>query len=207
MKEEEKKQSNVKLFFSILKRRLNLKTIFVLLLLLSANSYAWFIYSSKVTSGVTAQVRSWNITFRTENTELSEYINFDVSEIYPGMTTYTNSITINNNGDESAKFSYEIEEANILGTQYNKSASNPSSSIENRLTNSYPFKISLQTNGNVINAGGSLVFTLNVSWPYDQGDDVTDTYWGNLAYNYKINYPSTPSIKLIVVIKAEQINS
>lgn len=207
MKEEEKQQSGIKLFFTILKRRLNLRTIFILLLLLSANSYAWFIYTSKVTTGVTAQVRSWNITFESDDTELSEYINFDVNEIYPGMTEYTNSITINNNGDEAASFSYEIEEANILGTTYTKSSSTTSNDIQNRLANSYPFTINLSTNGNTIAAGGSLVFTLDVVWPYDQGDDTTDTFWGNQAYNYKTNNPSSPSISLRVVIKAEQIQT
>ena len=52
--------------------------------------------------------------------------------------------------------------------------------------------------------GGEASITINITWPYESGDDEKDTYWGMLAYNYHVANPDSPSIKLLVKITAIQ---
>ena len=44
-------------------RKVRLRTIFLLAITLASNSFAWFIYTTKVSSNITAKVREWNVTF------------------------------------------------------------------------------------------------------------------------------------------------
>ena len=45
------------------KRRIRTSTLFFLFLTLASNSFAWFIYSTKVSNSITAKVRSWHVNF------------------------------------------------------------------------------------------------------------------------------------------------
>jgi hypothetical protein len=175
-----------------------------LVLLLSVNSYAWFIYSTKVSNGVTARVRAWDVLFQVGEEEITQDINFNLDEIYPGMTNYTNSITVTNRGDTTASFTYKINSANVLGTTYTESELTPSSYIQNALATNYPFTITIGVNNSSLSPGSQASFNISVVWPYESGNDANDTYWGNLAYTYKQNHPDLPSISIDITIAAYQ---
>ena len=88
-----------------------------------------------------------------------------------------------------------------------------SSEIENVLNQSYPFKINISSDKEVIDGkGGAAKFIVNVSWPYETLDDngelkdLDDTYWGNKAYQYTKSNPETPCIQLNVKLSATQMN-
>lgn len=49
-------------------------------------------------------------------------------------------------------------------------------------------------------------FTLNVSWPYESGNDEVDTYWGNEAYTFHLNNPDSSSIHIGLKVTAKQIS-
>ena len=51
------------------KRRIRLRTIFFLAITLASNSFAWFIYSTKVSNNITAKVKSWHVNFEIGNGE------------------------------------------------------------------------------------------------------------------------------------------
>ena len=44
-------------------KKVRLKTLFLLAITLASNSFAWFIYTTKVSSNISAKVREWNVTF------------------------------------------------------------------------------------------------------------------------------------------------
>ena len=108
-------------FLKVLKKVLKkakLRTLLLLIILLSFNSTAWFIFATKVENGISAKVVAWNVAFVTGENELLEYINFDIDNIYPGMTEYTEKIEVTNNGESIAQLKYEIQEARILDSTY-----------------------------------------------------------------------------------------
>ena len=58
--------------------------IFVVIML-SLNTYAWFIYVTRVDTSITAKVRSWNVMFQVHDNNIANEVVFHLADIYPGM--------------------------------------------------------------------------------------------------------------------------
>ena len=129
-------------------KKVKLSTVLLLFFLLSTNVFAWFIYTTKVDSNITAHVKAWNVSFTVGSTELSQEINFDITEVYPGMTPYHQKITATNNSETKAKFTYEIISASILGETYKTGSNLTSEELSQKLANDYPFKVIFNTDEN-----------------------------------------------------------
>ena len=197
-------------FLKVLKKVLKkakLRTLLLLIILLSFNSTAWFIFATKVENGISAKVVAWNVAFVTGENELLEYINFDIDNIYPGMTEYTEKIEVTNNGESIAQLKYEIQDARILDSTYivddNVITSN---SLLSSLSNDYPFKIRVGVSNDEIAPGEKAHFYVKVMWEYESGNDEADTYWGTKAYDFHEQYKDKNSIELNLVISAVQKN-
>lgn len=193
--------------FEILKKlkKIKLRHLVLLILLLSFNSYAWFIYSTKVSTGMSAHVTSWNITFQVGEEMVESNLKIDLDRIYPGMETYEREIIVQNKGEAKASLSYEIEKVTILGNQYEVSESFTSSQLETMLKEEYPFKINIVTNEeNMQNDGGYGTFKVTVEWPFESSNDELDTYWGERAYEYYSLHPNMTSLEVIVKLMAIQ---
>ena len=65
-----KKKGKFFVILRIIRKRVKLRTILLLALTFAANSYAWFIYTTKVNNSVEAHVRSWNVRFDFEESEI-----------------------------------------------------------------------------------------------------------------------------------------
>ena len=74
-----KKKGKFFVILRIIRKRVKLRTILLLALTFAANSYAWFIYTTKVNNSVEAHVRSWNVRFDFEESEIAEFVNFNIS--------------------------------------------------------------------------------------------------------------------------------
>ena len=129
-----------------------------------------------------------------------------VSEIYPGMVTFQKVIEVQNRGEVTANLSYEVQSLRVLNNTYEVGVNGEtSSSIESRMTNDYPFTITITKDQSQLNAvNGVGHYTIEVSWPYESGDDVEDTYWGEQSYAYHQNNPSDECIELNVMLIATQ---
>ena len=209
----EKKKKNI--FLKIFKR-VKLSHLVFLAILLIANSYAWFIYVNTVSNSVDVHVRSWKISFDGDE-QVVNYINVDVDDVYPGMTTFTKDIEANNYGEMAANVTYSILSANIMGdvyiTQEGKTDQgqvfNPtdftSAQLEQKLEEDYPFEITFDLDNSVMApTNGTATYTVTVSWAYESGDDALDTYWGVKAYEYMENHPNDPCIELSIKIYISQ---
>ena len=186
-------------------KRAKLKTLLLLALLFVSNSFAWFVYSTRVQNSVSAYVRAWNIAFEIGTEPSTNYINIDVSDVYPGMATYNRTIRASNNGDTPAVLSYEVLSATIFGTAYEVGEDLTSEELATMLEEDYPFAIEIDLSTDVIGVGDhNEYYSITVSWPYDSGDDDADTYWGNMAYDYHVSNPQAPSIELEIKITATQ---
>lgn len=197
-------------FFRILKKvlkRVKLRTLLLFAVLLSSNATAWFIYATKVENGVSARVVAWNVDFVTGENELLEYIKFDIDNIYPGMSPYSEKIEVTNSGEAAAILNYEIQNARILDNVYEVNDTTiTSNSLLASLANDYPFKIRIGASSPQISPGEKAHFYMTVMWEYESNDDEADTYWGTKAYDFHEQYPDKESIELNLIISAVQVN-
>ena len=206
VKDNEDRVSLKEAIIIVLKRRLNLKSLLFFALLISFNSFAWFVYSNKVATGVDVHVKSWNISFEMDNEQLMEEVSFSVSEMYPGMDDYRDEIRIKNVGETDGKLTYELLSIRIMDTEYVVSDDGyTSEELLNSLKNDYPFTIDVGvTNSIVSHGGGEEAFYFSVVWPYESGDDESDTEWGKKAYDYYESNPDGSIIELKLRITALQ---
>lgn len=185
-------------------KKVKFKTLFLLMITLASNSFAWFIYTTKVSSNISAKVREWNVSFDVNGENVEKTIEINIDSLYPGMTTYTQTLTASNSGEARAQISYEVIRANILGDDLT-SMNYSDIQIINYLRSYYPFSIDFHVSNDVVQSNSEETITISVSWPYESGQDEEDTKWGNLAYTYHSSHPDTPSIDLSIKITAYQI--
>lgn len=199
------KEPLLKTIFRRLKKRVSGKTLLILIVTLSANTFAWFIYANKVQSGIEATVKAWNITFELDSGQITEYITIDVDELYPGKT-FSKNITIYNRGDTDADLSYQISSITLFGvtTTYTEAQNANPASLLSTIQANYPFALSLAFSNPVLAAGADETFTVGINWPYESGNDARDTSWGTQAYTYHSSNPNSPSMQMQIKIIATQ---
>ena len=210
-------KSKHKLLASIwkaLRNRLHFRHLLFLGIILATNTFAWYIYMEKISSDIDVKVKAWNVSFRLDNQQMEDYINFSVNDIYPGMTTQTQTLSVTNDGEVDAQLYYELVSITVFGSTYTTDDGVTSEAdLQNIMLNNYPFRITITTNqGTITRNGGTAMFYINVSWPYEstnslgESNDALDTYWGNQAYVYKTQHPTLPCIKVRIKLSAIQVN-
>ena len=191
-----------------------------LIVLLSANTFAWFIYATKIDSDVTVHVRAWNIVFESGENEITSEIPINVDGIYPGMEDFEYEIRAYNRSEVAATMTYQVLSARILDDEYISVEEKrsrglqiteddlTSAQLESKLANDYPFSIQVSTSSGTIQLGNGVeTYGLSVTWPYESNDDATDTLWGTRAHQYKTSNPSSPSIAINIKVIITQSTS
>lgn len=186
-----------------LKRRIRRSTLFFLVLALITNSFAWFIYTNKVSNSINTHVKSWMVTFDQDGNPLEDTVEFNIDSIYPGMNDFNDSITISNTGETTAYISYEVDSIKILDEVYTRE-NYSSEELINILKSNYPFTITFNVTNEEITTGSEGIFSVNLVWPYESGDDIADTYWGRKSYGFVENNKDEKSVSIVVKIKATQ---
>lgn len=189
----------------------------LLIVLLAGNTFAWFIYATKVNSDISVHVRSWNVVFQTDDNEITNNIPINIDSIYPGMTDFRYDVTAYNRSEVSARLSYQILSARILDVEYvtveekNRLGLTVNEGditcdeLEEMLANNYPFKLNVEVSNPTINFGNGIErYSVMVTWPFESDDDEADTLWGTNAYTYKQNNPDSPSIAINIRVSITQ---
>ncbi len=202
-----KKEPLIKTIIRRLKKRVSLRTMLILIITLSANAFAWFVYTNKVSGGVEATVRAWNIRFEVDQGEVVDYVTIDVDELYPGKT-FSKVITITNGGDSDAELTYEIVSVTLFGTQisYTSAQNQNPAALLSSIQSNYPFTITANFSDNIVEAGASETFNFGINWPFESGNDARDTQWGADAYTYSNTHPGSPHLEMEFKISAAQRN-
>lgn len=192
-------------FVKILKK-IKIKNIIILILLLLFNTYAWFIYATRVSSELSVHISSWNVEFSVGEDETITNIVIAVERIYPGMETVNDNITVNNKGEVKAELDYDIASLKVMDEFYEVGENITSEQLEAKMKNDYPFKISVSMDDTQLAEGtGQGSFTVTVEWPFESGNDELDTLWGNKAYEYYSVNPGEKSIEIELILKAQQL--
>lgn len=200
---EETEEKNKKKTKNIIKY-INTKTMIILIVLLAFNAFAWFIYITKASLELDTHVAAWEINFKTDDQIIKNDILLEIDRIYPGMEDYTKEIEVVNKGEINAELSYRITSIEIFGEKYEIGDQYSADDLQNILT-SYPFKITIETSSKQIEAGtGQGKFTVKVVWPFESGNDIIDTYYGNKSYEFQENNPDGKGLIVKFELTAEQ---
>ena len=175
------------------------------ILLLSVNAYAWFVYVTRIDASITAKVRSWNVMFEVHDTNIASEVTFSVGEMYPGMPDFNDYATIVNNGESAGEVFFTIKRVKIFDSVYDSTNYSQGELID-LLTANYPFVIDISLTNNMVLPGRTEYFNIDITWPYESGDDATDTYWGNYAYTYLQNDPTATCISVTAEVRVNQEN-
>ena len=76
-----------------------------------------------------------------------------------------------------------------------------------KLQNDYPFNLSITSSQNIVNAAQQGTLTITFTWPYESGDDETDTTYGTTAYDFYEANPGKEAIELVVKLIVTQHNN
>ena len=195
--------------------KLNIMSILFTVVSMISVTLAWFAYSGLVDSNMEVGVRAWYIEFSKGDSSVSNDIVLSLDEIYPGMDTVTESITIKNQGDSDANLSYKITSARILQDDEFTSDNLASEVIEDKLSHDYPFSINVNISKSLLKSKDKdAEFEVSVNWPLDSGDDKLDSEWGTKAYKFEQDeknkmlnnsgYTPKSAIKVVLSVSAQQ---
>ena len=189
-------------------KKIKIKNIIVLILLLVFNTYAWFIYATKVSSSLSVHVSSWNVEFSIGENETVTNIMIEVERVYPGMETFEKNVTVRNKGEIKAELDYEIISLKVMDESYRIGENITMEELENKMKTDYPFKINVTKDDTMLREGtGEGLFSVSVEWPFESGNDELDTQWGNKAYEYYSLNPGEKSIEIEIKLSAKQIEN
>ncbi len=190
-------------------KKIKLRNLIILVLLLAFNTFAWFIYATRVSLDLSAHVSSWNVEFVSGSEEITTNMEIVVDRIYPGMENFERTIEVHNKGETPAILTYEIQTLKIMEETFEVSEETgiTSEDLQNKIETEYPFKIDINTGDeNIIEGNKQGNFKITIDWPFESGDDEVDTYWGNKAYEYYSLNPGSQSIVLKLELIATQQN-
>lgn len=173
------------------------------IVLISINAYAWFTYVTRVDTSIAAKVRSWNVMFEVHDNNIAHEVTFSVGEIYPGMTTYHDFASIVNNGETGGDIYFVIKRVQIFDDVYTID-NYTTAQLVSLLANNYPFQIDVGLTNEHVSPGRTEQFTIDITWPYESGDDATDTYWGNYAYTYLSSHSTSTCISITAEVRVDQ---
>ncbi len=174
-----------------------------MVLMFSVNTYAWFMYVTRVDTSLTARVRSWNVMFQVHDNNIAQEVVFDAADIYPGMPDYEDLASVVNTGDTIGDIYFNIKRVQILNEVYT-SADYTTEQLLSRLENNYPFTISLSLSNNKVYPGTTETFNIEITWPYESNNDALDTQWGVSAYQYRNSNPGQPCVVITAEVRVDQ---
>lgn len=200
-----------------IKKVIKPKNIIVLIILLTSNTFAWFIYATKVQNEMSAHVGAWDILFESGDSPIVDYINVSIDNMYPGMEDFHYELKAYNKSEVGASLTYTLLSADIMGdVYYTKEGRNEakeevtetdltSEELIKVLKDNYPFKFDFSVSSSNLDADvGEAFYYIDANWPFESGNDELDTKWGIKASEYKKQHPDKPSIILRIKIYISQ---
>ena len=194
-----------------IKNRVKIRTLFLLVLTLMFNTYAWFLYVSTVSSSLTAHVEAWHVKFKVDNELVNRDIPIVIEHAYPGMSDEVKTVTIINDGQKDADVRFAIKSIRIFDDLYiatdllSTGDTIPTGAIEttseilnNKIQTDYPFYLSVESSEDTIGANSEETLTITFSWQYESGDDETDTNYGEMAYSYYEANQTSQAIEMVI---------
>ena len=165
------------------RRRVIVRSTFLVLFLLGVNTFAWFTYISRADVSLNGSVIAWDVNFMDENGAVKEIL-VDIKDMKPGMLTYEKKVEIVNQSDVAANMNYEIKSVKFLGNTILEGET--TENITNKFANDYPFVLTMTATKDNINVNDKIIFDIKMDWIYED-----NTYYkldSLYAYDAGVNY-------------------
>ena len=189
---------------------INLISVAFFALSIFSIAFAWFAYVNTISTNLQANVKTWKIKFTNNNQEITNSIDINIGDLKPGMTAYTNSFTIQNQGEIAAQLDYDITYLRVFDTVVTTTKNYTFYELER----DYPFNLVITPGNRYLATNNSTTMNVSCTWNLDSGNDDFDTEYGNLAYDFyqsenqlhqqNSNYQIRPAIELKVEVSASQ---
>ena len=202
-----------------IKKKVTIRTIFLLSITLIFNTYAWFLYLTTVSSNITAHVEAWHVQFKVDNEVVEREFPIAIEHAYPGMQTVTKTVEILNDGEKDADIDFAIKSIRIFDDVFiatdqmetgdtipQGATQTTSAALLSRMQNNYPFVLTITASDDTVDADDSGSLTITFSWVYESGDDETDTDYGTEAYDFYEDNPTEEAIELVIKLIVTQHN-
>lgn len=202
------------------KRRLKLRTLFMLSLTLIFNTYAWFLYVTTVSTNMQVHVDAWSVNFEVDGTAIEEKeFPLIIDHAYPGMEDVEKTVTVKNTGEKDAELTSKMIKLRILDKIYivkdelsseqkaqltGAETEITSEEMERMLNEDFPFKVTASCTATELAINGEANVSMKFTWQYDNNNDELDTKYGVDSYNYYKNNEGKPAIEAVIKIKAQQ---
>lgn len=200
-----------------IKNRVTIRTLFLLIITLIFNTYAWFTYFNTISAEITAHVDKWHVQFKVDDEVVEREFPINIEHAYPGMQDIENRVTVINDGEKDAVIDFAIKYVRIFNDIYiatdqmqsgetipTGATTMHSSALLTKIQNDYPFYLSLTTENNTVESETEGVLVINFSWAYESGDDNEDTTYGTAAYDFYAANPGRQAIEMVVKIIVKQ---
>ena len=96
------RKNKLKKLLKIIVKKLKVRYLLIIIVLLSCNSFAWFIYIKDVQNSIDIHVRGWNIIMENSSGVISQVYKMNVQNMYPGMDDHIETLTAYNKSEMSA---------------------------------------------------------------------------------------------------------
>ena len=177
-------REKIRTFFANKRNKAKFRAFMLLVFLLGINTFAWFIYISKVSVDLTASVVSWDITFMDENTVVENAV-VAITDMKPGMQDFSKEFRIINRSGLNASFDYTINKITIFGDEFATSANLTSDDIVDMITEETPFTFSFLSSSAIIDDHSTETFEIGVTWPYESSNTYVKV---NKLYEYSDHF-------------------
>ena len=189
-------------------KKLNFTSIMFLVLSLISSTFAWFAFTNIVDNDMNIDIKAWKVNISENDNLITNKIDINIDNFYPGTDVNTKTITISNDGDLSSVVSYRINYMRIFDEELDV---NNQEALFDKLSQEYPFTINFDLNKMFLDTGDDAEFSYSITWPLDSGDDNLDAWWGNKAYDFlnneiiKHNQDNTYEVRDCIMIEVELI--
>ena len=200
-----------------IKSRVTFRTLFLLSITLIFNTYAWFLYTTTVSTSMTAHVDAWKVEFEVDDEVVDREFTFAVAHAYPGMPDNVKELVVRNNGEKRADITYEIQYIRIFEDEYISTervaegvtppvgaTQMSAAALLTKIQNDYPFYFEVETPTGALEVNEDATLVMTFGWDYESGDDATDTNYGTTAYDFYEDNPDTPAIQIILKVTVTQ---
>lgn len=183
MKNEKKLSDNLDDEGRKRRRKVIIRSTFLVLFLLGVNTFAWFTYISRADVSLNGSVIAWDVNFMDENGAIKEVL-VDISDMKPGMMPYEKKIEIINRSDVAATVNYQIKSVKFLGNTILEGET--TENIINSFSNDYPFVLTMEAASDNIGVDVGTTFNITMNWTYEDNA----YYKVNSMYTYDpgVNY-------------------
>ena len=189
-------------------KKVNFTSIMFLVLSLISTTFAWFAFSNIVDNDMNIDIKAWKVNISDEDSLITNKIDINLDNFYPGVEMNNKTITITNEGDLASVVSYKINYLRIFDEVFDVSNQEE---LFDKLAQQYPFVVAFSLDKKYLDVGEKSEFSYSVAWPLDSGDDILDAKWGNDAYDFlfnetqKYNADNTYEVRDCIKIEVELI--